>query len=231
MQNIFLGAEALPLSSQHRGLRGNLSSQAARRTGTAVLVMLHPMGCSSAAFKSNLDNDGGNFASILSDAGIDIVYPEGPDWSDPPKAMPIRYSTESEPTASFEDSYVNLLQPVLTELSSSYEQTFVAGHSMGGNMALQLLRLAPEKVDAIVSMKSFLFEDSVVWDNLQTPSLPVLMVGAQDDSCILFEDVEACYQRMLSKGVDVSLKLFPAGDHPLHSAELEQVAEWLADLV
>mmetsp|Transcript_33468 Transcript_33468/g.73220 ORF Transcript_33468/g.73220 Transcript_33468/m.73220 type:complete len:257 (+) Transcript_33468:63-833(+) len=234
-QSVLLKAATLPLKSQQRGgLRLNSSSEAAehRRTGTAtaVLVMLHPMDCSSAEFQRRVDKADGNFASVLSDAGIDILYPEGHNWSDPPTRLPVHYSLEHEPTSSIEASFTNLLKPLLTELRRSYQKIFVVGHSMGGNMALQLLRLAPNEVDAIVSIHSFLLEDSKVWEELQKPLLPVLLVRAQNDGYIPYEEVQTCYERMKSKGIDVSLKSFSTGDHPLQGPELKHIAEWLAHL-
>lgn len=108
----------------------------------------------------------------------------------------------------------------------------VLGFSQGGSMAVQMLRRAPERIDSVVLLASFVTEDH----SLETAALdanlaelkPRVFWGRDPRDPVISENLIAFTRRWLPAHTDLDERLYSNVGHGLSMEEIEDVAAFLS---
>eukprot|EP00448_Togula_jolla_P001567 CAMPEP_0170600830 /NCGR_PEP_ID=MMETSP0224-20130122/17539_1 /TAXON_ID=285029 /ORGANISM="Togula jolla, Strain CCCM 725" /LENGTH=248 /DNA_ID=CAMNT_0010925573 /DNA_START=66 /DNA_END=809 /DNA_ORIENTATION=+ len=208
---------------------------------SGAVVFLHGLGDDNGGMARRLnETSGGLFQHRLESENVELFMPDAPvrnlpDWwgSSQPAwfdlAGPLTMDAP-EQTASAAATYDEVLAPILAELSATVglHKVVIGGYSMGAEMALEMLQLAPPNIAGIFSMSGYLKETSAVWEALKTgqPRPPVWMGHGTDDDSVPFENGMSTYQRLTASGVDVTWFTMPGTAHDLNSEELSALIIW-----
>ena len=108
----------------------------------------------------------------------------------------------------------------------------VLGFSQGGSMALQLLRRAPERIDSLVLLASFVTEDHASETQALDAALaevkPRVFWGRDPRDPVIGENLIAYTRKWLPAHADVVERLYANVGHSLSIEEIEDVAEFLS---
>ncbi len=106
------------------------------------------------------------------------------------------------------------------------------GFSQGGSMALQLLRRAPERIDSLVLLASFVTEDHASETKALDAALaevkPRVFWGRDPRDPVIGENLIAYTRKWLPAHTDLDERLYANVGHSLSIEEIEDVAEFLS---
>ncbi|CAM9167017.1 unnamed protein product [Chrysoparadoxa australica] len=110
---------------------------------------------------------------------------------------------------------------------------YLGGFSMGGGLALQYLqrRTSAFRLGGIFCLASFLATQSPVFTPKQPLAVPVYMAHGQNDTLVPAAWGKNTFNKLKDIGYDVSWKEYKGLDHELGGEELEDLAEWLEELM
>ncbi len=106
------------------------------------------------------------------------------------------------------------------------------GFSQGGSMAVQLLRRAPERIDSVVLLASFVTEDhapeTTALDAHLAELKPRVFWGRDPRDPVVGENLIAYTRKWLPAHTDLDERLYANVGHSLSIEEIEDVAEFLS---
>lgn len=141
------------------------------------------------------------------------------------------------------DESLGRLLSTLSQVHSTFQHVFIGGFSMGGCLALHVLRRYGDfaqasggKLRGLFSLGSFtpLLSAAIT----QLPKLeargrkipiPVLMLHGEDDGMIGCDWGSAAATALLLAGVDVRFQKYPQLDHEICEEQLRDVLQWMLD--
>jgi predicted esterase len=217
-----------------------------------LLIFLHGSGSSGRDLRTYIECvplvefNHNTFRQVADINSIDIIYPTATlrpytaamdmplnVWFDRSSDFNIKGLDDKEDIEGVNFSSNKIIE-LINENESKYDHIIVGGFSMGGCLALTLLRAnLSNKVKGIFSMGSFLVESSIVNEGtLSTSSsnLPIFMMHGQSDTMISVDWGRKTATNLLLKELDVEFKVYPELDHEISEEELVDAINWIKDI-
>lgn len=122
---------------------------------------------------------------------------------------------------------------LLRELSEGADSLFVGGFSMGGALALHLLRgTLPANLYGVFSIGSFLTADSALLTGelpIAAAGPPVLMMHGSEDLLVPLAWGRATSTSLLLGGADVQFREYAGLSHEIGEEQLADLLLWMED--
>lgn len=209
-----------------------------------LLVFLHDSGGNGIELSSFLNTtpldafDMHTFRYVADLAEIDIVTPTANQKAYCPASNMMSMNmwfgiiADIEDLTSVEFSTEKIMQ--IVHENSEYDNIFIGGFSMGGSLALHLLRkYLPANVKGIFSIGSFLVESSVVLRGIaiNASKIPVLMMHGKCDSLVRHEWGKFTATGLSLMDINVQFKDFEHLGHEIGEEQLEDLIHWMQDIM
>lgn len=114
------------------------------------------------------------------------------------------------------------------------ERIVVGGFSMGGALALHAGYHLMPKLAGVVTLASFLNEDSIVWKTLQEvkangeqPKARLVMFHGRPDSLVKVQWGQKTFDRLQGLGVKGEFNVSPHAEHEMLTHQWRDVQKWL----
>jgi len=146
-----------------------------------------------------------------------------------------------------QDESLDRLLSTLTQVHSSFQHVFIGGFSMGGCLALHVLRrydafqaACAGKLRGVCSMGSFIPTACATITRLPKLAaaggsggkripIPVLMLHGEDDTRIRCEWGNDAATALLLGGIDVRFQKYTLLDHEMSEDQLRDILNWMLD--
>ena len=132
------------------------------------------------------------------------------------------------------DESINKIMVLLNDLSRQYKHIVVGGFSMGGCLALHLLRFKlPGNIRGIFSIGSFIIKPSILNSSTITSEnkkIPLYMLHGEDDEFIKLEWGRHTATTLHLREIDVQFKDYKGLTHEIGIEQLVDLIYWIEDL-
>ncbi|MDT0158329.1 alpha/beta fold hydrolase [Microbacterium sp. ARD32] len=191
------------------------------RAGRALLVLLHGYGAD--------ENDLFSLVPYLPDgiAVASVAAPLTPPWPTPGRSWYAIESLNTRDAAGITLAAEGLLR-WLDAVSADASSIALLGFSQGAAVALQALRLAPERIDAVVALSGYAAPGDLPNDAaLQEQRPPVFWGRGSRDDVIPTELIDHTSQ-WLPSHAELSGRVYPGLTHSISEQELTDVNVFLS---
>ncbi len=132
------------------------------------------------------------------------------------------------------DESINKIMILLNDLSRQYKHIVIGGFSMGGGLALHLLRFKlPINIRGIFSIGSFIVISSILNSSTITSEnkkIPLLMLHGEDDEIVKLEWGRHTATTLHLHEIDVQFKEYKGLTHEIGIEQLVDLIYWIEDL-
>ncbi len=112
--------------------------------------------------------------------------------------------------------------------SISYTSVSLLGFSQGGALALQLLRLAPERFASAVCLAGFIAGSEHAGDAELARIRPPVFWGRGTDDAVIPDDAVARTEAWLPEHADADIRIYEGLGHAVSTPELSDLVKFLA---
>lgn len=241
------GLRLAPRAVHHESLlssTGNATGNASRYTMEGAVLFLHGEEESAFDFRSKLSSFPNiDLPDFLIKHQIMPVFPDGEVMQNSTDGKFRNLWFNKDHTAGLQASeselavrlaYANVIQPALKRMQDNYavpmNKILVGGFSLGGDMALQMLRLQPD-IGGIFCMSGYLPSSSGVYTHLDGAAgaklPPVFMVHGDADMKVNIAWAEDTKANLEKRGVQVEFAPRKDIGHWLEEITVMKLTDWI----
>ncbi len=128
-------------------------------------------------------------------------------------------------------SATNKVHTWINSLRTGHSSVTLLGYSQGMAMASTLLRLHPEKYQAVAGLSGFVLDNELLAMSEQFPSRPPFFWGRDRDDLVINEDAIEHTARWLEENTALTARTYPGMGHSISVQEMVDVSAFLRHYV